>query len=42
MRAEVALHREPAEWKRLYGEDVEWIGWVEAWKAKVGGQVERR
>ena len=40
--SKVALHREPAEWKRLYGADVEWIGWVEAWKAKVGGQVERR
>lgn len=27
--SKVALHREPDEWKRLYGPDVEWLGWVE-------------
>lgn len=25
----VALHREPAKWKRLYGEDVLFLSWVE-------------
>ena len=25
----VSLHRQPAEWKRLYGEDVGWISWTE-------------
>ena len=27
--SKVALHREPTEWKRLYGEDTGWISWVE-------------
>jgi hypothetical protein len=28
--SKVALHREPAKWKRLYGPDTNWISWVEA------------
>lgn len=27
--SKVALHREPAEWQRLYGPDTGWISWVE-------------
>lgn len=29
-KTKVALHREPAKWKRLYGNDFDWINWVEA------------
>ena len=25
----VALHRQPAEWRRAYGDDTRWISWVE-------------
>jgi hypothetical protein len=25
----VAVHRSPDKWKRLYGEDHEWLSWVE-------------
>lgn len=25
----VAIHRDPADWKRAYGEDKRWISWVE-------------
>jgi hypothetical protein len=25
----IALHREPAKWRRLYGNDFDWISWVE-------------
>ena len=27
--SKVALHREPAEWQRLYGPDTKWLSWVE-------------
>lgn len=27
--SKVALHRQPDEWKRLYGQDTDWISWVE-------------
>lgn len=29
-RSKVALHREPTKWKQLYGNDIEWVSWVEA------------
>ena len=25
----VALHRQPAEWRRAYGDDTRWISWTE-------------
>lgn len=25
----VALHRQPAEWRRAYGDDTRWLSWVE-------------
>ena len=25
----IALHQQPSRWKRLYGPDTGWIGWVE-------------
>lgn len=25
----IALHREPAAWREAYGDDVNWISWVE-------------
>jgi len=28
--SKVAIHREPSKWRRLYGQDTDWIGWVEA------------
>lgn len=28
-QTKVALHRQPAEWKRAYGEDTRWLSWVE-------------
>lgn len=28
--SKIALHREPDEWKRRYGEDKHWLNWVEA------------
>lgn len=27
--SKVALHRQPSKWKRLYGNDYDWISWVE-------------
>jgi hypothetical protein len=27
--SKVALHKEPAEWRRRYGKDTEWLSWVE-------------
>jgi hypothetical protein len=26
----IALHREPLKWQTLYGQDVDWLNWVEA------------
>lgn len=28
--SKIALHREPDEWKRRYGEDTHWLNWVTA------------
>jgi hypothetical protein len=25
----VALHQQPSKWKRLYGQDTDWITWTE-------------
>ena len=27
--SKIALHRQPAKWKREYGEDTNWLSWVE-------------
>ena len=27
--SKIALHREPSEWKRQYGDDTGWISWAE-------------
>lgn len=27
--SKIALHNEPSKWKRLYGQDTDWISWVE-------------
>ena len=29
-RSKIALHRQPAAWREAYGDDHEWISWVEA------------
>lgn len=28
--SKIALHRQPALWREQYGDDVDWINWVEA------------
>jgi hypothetical protein len=28
--SKLALHRAPAKWARIYGEDIKWLSWVEA------------
>jgi len=28
--SKLALHQAPSKWRRLYGSDTDWIGWVEA------------
>lgn len=28
-KTKIALHREPEEWRRRYGKDVDWLSWVE-------------
>lgn len=27
--SKIALHKEPSEWRRLYGPDTDWISWTE-------------
>jgi len=27
--SKLAIHQRPSEWRRLYGEDVSWLSWVE-------------